>query len=261
MEWKNALNKFLEQYKNEEWFLGAILTGSYATGNNNDNSDIDLYIVTTDETQWRERGNKLVDGYLIEYFMNPVHKILSYFEEETKMYAMSTIGMFVNGKILIDKNGIVEKISSIAKEKINSSLEPVDEFKVKMNCYHVWDGFDELDSKYKNNEDIDYVYYMFLQKIIDSYFYNKQIPLMSHSKIEKILTNEEYRNKYNIKKLPDPTFCNLLINCFKEKDYDRKYECAKEIYNYFLSQHLDFDINNFELRSSVEISNVNSKSI
>ena len=110
-------------------FLGAILTGSYATGSNNDNSDIDVYIVTTDETQWRERGNKLVDGYLIEYFINPAHRILTYFEEETRMYAMSTIGMFVNGKILIDKNGIVEKISYIAKEKINLPLEPVDDLR------------------------------------------------------------------------------------------------------------------------------------
>ena len=48
--WELSLNKFLEQYINEDYFLGAILTGSYATGNNDINSDIDVFIVTKDTT-------------------------------------------------------------------------------------------------------------------------------------------------------------------------------------------------------------------
>ena len=68
-KWEHAVNTFLKQYINEDYFLGAILTGSYATGNNNPDSDIDIFIVTKDTTNWRERGNKLVDGYLIEYFI------------------------------------------------------------------------------------------------------------------------------------------------------------------------------------------------
>ena len=79
--WENALNKFIDQYKDEDYFLGAILTGSYATGNNDENSDIDVFIVTKDSTTWRERGNKLIDGYLIEYFINPVRQVLKEFEK------------------------------------------------------------------------------------------------------------------------------------------------------------------------------------
>ena len=44
-KWELIIEKFLEQYKNEDYFLGAILTGSYATGNNDVNSDIDIFIV------------------------------------------------------------------------------------------------------------------------------------------------------------------------------------------------------------------------
>ncbi len=50
-KWELAIEKFLDKYKSEDYFLGAILTGSYATGNNNENSDIDIYIVTTDDTK------------------------------------------------------------------------------------------------------------------------------------------------------------------------------------------------------------------
>ena len=79
-DWEKALEKFLDKYKNEDYFLGAILTGSYVIGNNDENSDIDIYIVTKDTTTWRERGNKLIDDFLIEYFINPKKKVLSYFE-------------------------------------------------------------------------------------------------------------------------------------------------------------------------------------
>lgn len=50
-KWELAAEKFIEQYKDEDYFLGAILTGSYATGNYDENSDIDIYIVTTDDTK------------------------------------------------------------------------------------------------------------------------------------------------------------------------------------------------------------------
>ena len=62
--------------------------------------------------------------------------------------------IFVNGKILYDKDGSVQELINIANKNFN--LEAVSEFKYKMNCYSVWDGFDELESKYKKNEDIDY---------------------------------------------------------------------------------------------------------
>ena len=43
---KKIIASFLQDYKNEDYFIGAILTGSYATGNNDINSDIDIFIIT-----------------------------------------------------------------------------------------------------------------------------------------------------------------------------------------------------------------------
>ncbi len=208
-KWQKAVEKFLEHYKKENYFLGAILTGSYATGNNDENSDIDIYIVTKDETNWRERGNKNIDGFLIEYFINPKRKILSYMEKGLQDYHISTTMIFVNAKILYDKDGSVQELINIAKNNTNfNNLANVDGFKYKMNCYSVWDGYDELESKYNKHEDIDFSYHIFLERI-ESYFYNKQIPSIPLNKIEKIFTNEIYREKYNIQKLPNQ---ELLLN-------------------------------------------------
>lgn len=252
-KWELAVEKFLDNYKNEDYFLGAILTGSYATGNQDKNSDIDIYIVTTDDTKWRERGNKNIDGFLIEYFINPKRKILSYIEQELENYHMATTMIFVNGKILYDKDGSVQELINIANQNVSlSTLAPISEFKYKMNCYGAWDCFDELASKYKKHEDIDFSYSIFLQKTIESYFYNKQIPSIPLNKIETIFTDEEYREKYNIKKLPDQEFIEKVMKCFREKDYDLKFANAKDLYYYFLKQFPDFDINNLVIRSSAE---------
>lgn len=252
--WEQALNKFINQYKNEDYFVGALLTGSYLTGNNNQNSDIDVYIITNNEITWRERGNKLIDGYMIEYFINPISKIKSYFTKELESYHLSTTMMFVNSKIIYDKTNEVQALVDIAKDNIKNlnNLKEIDDFKYKSNCYSVWDSYDELESKYKEKEDIDFTYYLFLQKVIDGYFYNKQIPSLPLNKIEKILKNEDYKNKYNILKLPEKTFNELFLKCLSEKEYDKKFANAKELYNYFMNEFKDFDINNYALRSSAQ---------
>lgn len=251
--WQIALEKFLDKYKKEDFFLGAILTGSYATGNYDENSDIDVYIITSDEVKWRERGNKNVDGFLIEYFINPKWKILDYMNNELKTYHLSTTMIFVNAHILYDKDGAVAELVRYAKENATlTSLAPIDNFKYKTKCYSVWDAFDELEAKYRKNSDIEFSYYIFLQKVIDAYFYNRQIPSIPLNKIERIFCDDEYRLKYNVKKMPDDEFVDMIKNCFEEKKYDDRFRCAKSLYEYFLHQFSDFDINNLEIRSIAE---------
>ena len=249
--WEIVLNKFLEQYINEEYFIGAILTGSYATGNNDVNSDIDVFIVTKDSTTWRERGNKLIDGYMIEYFINPVRQVLKEFEDGFKDNNIATTLIFAGSKILYDKDGIIEKLVNRAKEDLNKELAPISEFKWKMNCYTIWHSFYELNSKYTKNEDIDFTYNIFLNDVIQSYFLNNQLPLLPVHKIEKILKNEEYRKKYNVKKLQDDIFVDKLLKCFREKEYNKKFIYAKELYEYYMEQNSKFDINNFSFRSDI----------
>lgn len=88
--------------------------------------------------------------------------------------------------------------------------------------------------------------------MLESYFYNKRIPSIPLNKIEKILKKDNFRNRYNVKKLPDQEFILKIINCFEEKNYDKKFNYARDLYNYFFSQFTNFDINNLIIRSSAE---------
>ena len=160
-KWELAVNKFLEKHINEDYFLGAMLCGSYATGNNTKNSDIDIFIVTKDETKWRERGNIQIDGYLIEYFINPVRQVLKEFDEGFKTNSIATTRIFAGAKILHDKDKTLEKLINQAKQDLNKKIDKISEFEWKMNCYTIWHTFYELTTKYENNEDTEYTYNLY----------------------------------------------------------------------------------------------------
>lgn len=250
-DWELSLDKFISEYKKLDNVVGIILTGSYATGNNTINSDIDVFIVTDDNTKWRERGTKLVDGYLIEYFINPVRQVLKEIEECLTDYGISTNLIFIGSKTLYDRNGTIDMLKKKAQEYLDMEFNDVRDFNYKMNSYTVWHSFYELESKYLRKLDIDYSYYLYLDNIITGYFYNNKIPRLPQHKVEKILKDEEFRKRYNVFKLPDSEFINLLINCFDEKDYDKRYEVSKKLYDYYMNS-VDFDINDFSLRSELD---------
>jgi len=98
-----ALQKFLSKRENKKEVIGALVCGSYITGNPSKHSDIDLHIILKKDTKRRERGNEYVDGILIEYFANPVSSLTKYFESDYKANKKITIHMIASGKVLFDK--------------------------------------------------------------------------------------------------------------------------------------------------------------
>lgn len=248
-DFEKAYLKFLEKYKNESWYEGAILCGSYATGNYNENSDIDIYIVSNNNNDWRERGNCVINGFMIEYFINPIKKVESYFEEEKNSFERHTLFMFNQAVILDDVNGNIKQLINLAKETLN--IEPqINNYVYNINCYCVWERFDEVESKYLKGEDIDLSYYYFLQCAISTLAYNKSLGSFNINKIERFLLNKDFRKKYGLKKFFDKKDSLLLIKCLTEKDKDSKYNNAKILYEH-ICKEFNFDIKNFSFRSKI----------
>ena len=250
-KWEITVRNFLKPYTEQDYFIGAILTGSYATGNNDAGSDIDLFIVTKDTTDWRERGNRLVDGFMIEYFINPLRQVVKELDTGFADNNIATTLMFAGSKILYDTDGTVQQLVDRAKADLDREISPVSQYGWNMNCYNVWHSFYELTAKYNRNADIDFTYNIFLTNITRAHFANSQIPFLPVHKTERILSDEKYRQRYNLKKLPEKPFTDRLLACFAAKDCDRKYACAKDLYDYYMARNADFDINNFSFRSKI----------
>ena len=116
-KFKKAYLKFLQRYKDESWFAGAILCGSFATGNNDSNSDIDIFMVSKN-TDWRERGTVLTDGFIVEYFINPIGLVEKEIISEQYSLDKCTSTMFNQGIVIYDEFGQVKKLKDLAKNTL-----------------------------------------------------------------------------------------------------------------------------------------------
>lgn len=238
--WEIALNEFIKDYKKDPIVEAILLVGSYAVGNQNDKSDIDVYVILNDEAMYRERGNKLINGYLIEYFVNPVRMVREYIYEDKRGHGGAMANMLINGKVLMDRNGLIEQLRGEAIEVVNNQEYKVD----PMKYYACWDAFDEYEAAVYHNE---MQYYNCLKLLIEAYLANNGYCILPGNKIERFFKDEEYRQKYNIGRFPNNEFNLLVLNCFN----DCNHENLKALYDYVINDGC-FDINNFVYRSELK---------
>ncbi len=168
--WEQALDRFLIGWKKRKYVLGAMATGSYVTGYATKYSDIDVHIILSDKAKWRERGNKIVDGFLVEYFANPVRRLKGYSEEDHTENARTNARMFCTGKIIFDKTGIVAKLQRAAGKEMKVKFQTPDRVWAELAKYKLWDNLDTLkDLHDKKSPDFEYVFYLVLEAAIRTY--------------------------------------------------------------------------------------------
>lgn len=238
--WKLALNEFIQKYLNDEDVEAILLVGSYAVGNQNKYSDIDVYVILNDNVNYRERGNKLVDNYLIEYFVNPIKMVRQYIEEDKRGHGGAVANMLLKGKVLFDKNGIVPILQEEARQA--KDIQPA---KDPMKYYACWHAFDEYLAAAYHNE---LQYYLCLKYLVDCYLANNGYCILPEQKIEKFFKDAKYREQYDIGAFPDNEFNGLVIKCF---DYPNRHN-LQALYN-FVIEDGKFDINNFVYKSKLEL--------
>lgn len=237
--WKLALNKFVDKYKDNKDVEAILLVGSYAAGNENEYSDIDVYVILNDNANYQERGNLLIDDYLIEYFINPIHKVRHYMQEDKRGHGGAMANMLLNGKVILDKNNIVPVLKQEALDIRNQPAE-----KDILKYYACWCAFDEyLAAKYNNQMQ----YYICLKNLIEAYLINNDYGMPPEQKLERFFKDEEYRNNYNIGAFPNNNFNILVINCFDNPNKEN----LKRLYDYVIEDG-KFNINNFVYRREIK---------
>lgn len=252
-KWKIALKEFLKEYEDNDDVIGAILCGSYATGNQNEYSDIDVQLVLKDTCDYSIHGVTESNSYLIEYFINPVYKIKEYMELNYKKNKQMTQNMFAYGKIIYDLDGSVKELQDLALEYIDRPFKNISSSKLDINNYHVWDLLNELKVSLKEERlDFNKIYYMLLNDIYDIYAEYLGVQKLPKTKIYKILTDEDYRKKYHVFKLPEDEFINLYLKCYNLDKPDRMYKNIEKLINYYYKKQGGFNIRTFELKTELE---------
>lgn len=247
-KWKLALREFLKKYEEDDDVIGAILCGSYALDCYNELSDIDVYLVLKDECNYIKRGMADSNSYLIDYFMSNKDGILASMEDEFNNNKNSTSMMFAYGKIIYDLDDTVKHLQSKALEYIDLSFNEITSTKLDNNNYYLWNSLNELKVALKeSNPQFNLIYYSLLDNIYDMYAEFLGLSFLPKTKIYKILSDEEYRRKLHIFKLPEKEFIKLYLKCFELDKPSLMYSNIEELINYYYKKQGGFNIRTFEV--------------
>ena len=248
------LEKFLMEWKTKKYVMGAILTGSRVTTQFSENSDIDVYIVLSPDVKWRERGNIMVDGMLIEYFANPPNQIRAYLKDEFEKNRFTTARMFAMGKILFDKEGYVKQLKKEAINFMKKKFKKPNKNEIELAKYCLWDNLDNLKDLYQqNSENFDFLYYLALNGILETYSKFLRVEIPPRSKILLYFENEKFRREYKFKEFPDKTFSEIFTSCLKCKKRKEKMELVEKLTNHVFERMHTFNIDGWRLRSRTTI--------
>ncbi|WP_445487467.1 nucleotidyltransferase domain-containing protein [Niallia sp. 03133] len=123
VKWEVVFNKFIEDWKYKYDVKAALVCGSYITGNPSKRSDLDIHIILFDDVDWRERGNKIIDDLLIEYFVKLPKQIRKHFQDDNRNRRIMSIVKFITGKVLFDKSNVIQQLKIEAQEWKNKKYE------------------------------------------------------------------------------------------------------------------------------------------
>ena len=248
--WKKALNKFLGPWRDRDEVIGFLVCGSYITGNPSKRSDIDLHIITSDDTEWRERGTSIVDEYLIEYFVNPPRQIRAYFKQDHGSNRRDTPTQFATGKTLHDKNGSIAHLKKEAKDWLAKKFTGLDNTGLSLQKYALWDTMDNLrDIHERKSKSFNYAYYSALKTAIGIYSRYLKTEIYPAERVHELLTDPAVQRKYLQHGHPDPVFRDMYVKALTVDDHAEMLECFQEITDYTLKQTGGFKLDGWVIRT------------
>ncbi|MDI3298072.1 MAG: hypothetical protein QJR08_02765 [Bacillota bacterium] len=100
--------------------LGLLLAGSAARGDLGPGGDLDLFALIRGD--WRQRRGAVVDGVVVELFLNPVERVRREFEDAERP---ATLWAFAEGRPLYDPRGVVLALVQEARARLDQPPPPL----------------------------------------------------------------------------------------------------------------------------------------
>jgi hypothetical protein len=254
-QWEIALTAFLEDWKVRDEVIGALVCGSYITGSPSKRSDIDVHIILADDVDWKERGNKICNGYLIEYFANSPKQIRSYFQDD--VYNRSTVSMvqFITGRTLFDTHGIIHELKVEAADLISQKQEDErSDACVELKKYAIWEDLDNLKDCFEQHRaDFNFTYHNSLFRLFTAYCSFLNLEDIPYYQINSYLSEPTYLDKYLKTSFPDEEFKQICLKAMQEVDRKKMMECYEQLSVHVLNHMGGFEIDGWKLRTPIDL--------
>ncbi len=254
--WEDALNKFLLSWKGKPEVFGALVSGSRVLGTDTQNSDIDIHIVLAGHVVWRERGNCIVDGYLIEYFSNSLAQLKEYRKDDFKSFTHTDARMFALGRIVFDKTGALRKLQLAAQKELKIKFRKLSKAEIELGKYSLWDELDNLkDLREASSTFYPYSHHLLLNRILDLYRKYLGVEVSASSKLERYFTDTSFRQRYGIGGFQDLKFVRLFVGAVEKQTFDS----IEKLVEHVLVQMGGFKVDGWKLRSKSTVVVTRSK--
>jgi hypothetical protein len=247
-KWEVAARDFIDSCNFKNDIVTVFLSGSYAFGNADDFSDIDLFIILSDEVNYRERGNKRVNGLLIEYFANPMRQIKKYIESDITNIRLCDINMMLGGIVIYDKNNTANMAIAYCKEILDAGFTEMSAFNIQMGLYNLWDHYNELQrAHHEQTPDFNMLFHRYIQNIFELYSRYTCSPVPNYPKLYKWLSDEGYFNRYGLPPHKDKDFTNMIKQSFELTEPAELFALVEKVYKHVVDRMGGFHIENFVL--------------
>ncbi|MCT4077864.1 nucleotidyltransferase domain-containing protein [Elizabethkingia anophelis] len=211
---EEALNEFIEHWKSKKHVIGILLTGSYAVGLQNENSDIDIRIIFNNTKKKTIKGLSIINGFKFSYLGRNHEITRKIFNTQFLNQEKRESYIFNIGKILYDKSGEVQRLIDLAYTYVNTPtlLKPKTQDIIRTSLYALYSHKNHLISLSENTPFFYYHYYIFLKQALTSYSNLLNCEPFLDMKTEKLLCDAEYRRAYHWPNFPDQTFSKMWIS-------------------------------------------------
>ena len=245
-----AISDFIKKmnYLENNHVLGIIVYGSYTTGYNNKNSDIDMHIIKDDSDEKLYRGVSIIDGFKIEYFEKPISDIYLSIENDFETNENAYLTIIGHGKVLFDKDGKISKLQRYILDKYSQPLPALSGDDAKEMAVIIDNRMIKLRTMLENNKpEFIYNYYLVVEKIRK--FYSRlcgcaNIPV---DKAFRIYTDKRYRESFCKSVIPDEEFLGMYFNAVTNNgSNEEKMDIVTELYNYSI-RNLELNPNNYRI--------------
>lgn len=244
--------KFIKEmkYVENEHVLGCFFYGSFLTGYNNENSDIDLQIVFDDmDPEHLIRGNKYIDEVRIEYFEKPINDIYLTIDHDFNNQNNALLSIIGTSRIIFDKTGDLQKLQQHAYSVFSNPLPPLETEDAREYVSILNNRMEKLE-KYAldDNPYFNHLYHLTIEKIRKFYHRLNGLPEVQTSKMFRVYTDEDYRNSFYKSDIPEAEFVEMYLDaiCDDFSDKQIKLKKVQTLFNY-AKRNVLLDTDNYRI--------------
>lgn len=214
---EQILEDLRKKFEKDPHVLGMVVFGSQAQGSTDEFSDLDVYVVLT-QNDGRERVYKRIQGVRVDILFDTVKKIGEYLKLEEGKFWRNVSHMLAHGKILFSRSGKLLSLQEQAKKNLLKKTILRRDEKI-MHMYSIEDYWYKAQRDAKKKDTIAF-------QRDASHILNNSIELIL--KVQGAFLPPARELDVKLKRV-DGVFRNLILAFYKESNLEKQLSALKAI--------------------------------